>query len=196
MKPALLQHFYKIFDIYLPQNICEIGTHNGQSAFQFVDYLWPKVHRLHYTGYDLFEDADAELTKVEHNGKGPGSYQSAFRGLEKRKVKYGKRFDFELIRGNTKQTLTEPKVFDFVYIDGGHSYDTVIHDYSMVKDSTVIVFDDYQIKEVSVAVEEIKNNLSSNCEIVELAIPERPKRKQIALLNWNESNHNQVALLS
>jgi precorrin-6B methylase 2 len=101
-----------------------------------------------------------------------------------------------LIRGNTKQTLTEPKVFDFVYIDGGHSYDTVIHDYSMVKDSTVIVFDDYQIKEVSVAVEEIKNNLSSNCEIVELAIPERPKRKQIALLNWNESNHNQVALLS
>jgi len=195
MKAILLNNFHKIFDIYLPQNICEIGTHNGQSAFQFVDYLWPKVKRLHYTGYDLFDAADDQLAKDEHNGKGAGSYKLAFNGLMKRKEKYGKRFSFDLIQGNTKQTLTEPKVYDFVYIDGGHSYETVMHDYSMVKDSPVIVFDDYQIKEVAQAIEEIKNQLSSDCEIVELTAPERPKRKQIALLKWEGSHHNQIALL-
>jgi predicted O-methyltransferase YrrM len=194
MKPALLQNFYKIFDLYLPQNICEIGTHNGQSAFQFVDYLWPKVKRLHYTGYDLFEEANKEITDLEHNGKGPGSFHLAFRGLEKRKEKYGKRFDFELIKGNTKQTLVTPKIFDFVYIDGGHSYETVLHDYSMVKDSNVIVFDDYQIKEVACAIDEIKKSIS-DYEIIELSNPERPKRKQLAIMRWNDTRHDQVALL-
>lgn len=194
MKPNLLQHFYKIFDIYLPQNICEIGTHNGQSAFQFVDYLWPKVHRLHYTGYDLFEEADAELTKSEHNGKGPGSYDSAFRGLEKRRQKYGKRFTFDLVCGNTKQTLTTPQIFDFVYIDGGHSYETVMHDYSMVKDSTIIVFDDYQIEGVRAAVEDIKKSME-NYELVEATNPDRPKRKQMFMLRWDNGRHDQIALL-
>lgn len=194
MKQTLLTYFYKIFDIYLPQNICEIGTHNGQSAFQFVDYLWPRVKRLHYTGYDLFEDADQELTKFEHNGKGPGSFKLAHRGLEKRQQKYGKRFSFELIRGNTKQTLTEPKIFDFVYIDGGHSYDTVMHDYSMVKDSTVIVFDDYQITEVAKAINDIKSTIK-DYEVIEIVNPERPKRKQILMTKWDNEKHHQVALL-
>jgi predicted O-methyltransferase YrrM len=194
MKPALLQHFYKIFDIYLPQHICEIGTHNGQSAFQFVDYLWPKVHRLHYTGYDLFEEATDELTKLEHNGKGPGAYDSAFRGLNKRRQKYGKRFTFELIKGNTKQTLTEHKQFDFVYIDGGHSYDTVMHDYSMVKNSTVIVFDDYQISEVARAVNDIKSSIT-DYEFSEISNPERPKRKQLLMTRWDDGRHDQIAFL-
>jgi predicted O-methyltransferase YrrM len=194
MKPALLQHFYKIFDMYLPQNICEIGTHNGQSAFQFVDYLWPKVHRLHYTGYDLFEEATTELTKLEHNGKGPGAYDNAFRGLNKRHQKYGKRFTFDLIKGNTKQTLTVPKQFDFVYIDGGHSYDTVMHDYSMVKDSTVIVFDDYQISEVAKAVNDIKASIT-DYEFTEIRNPKRPKRKQILMTRWDDGRHDQIAFL-
>lgn len=194
MKPGLLQHFHKIFDIYLPQSICEIGTHNGQSAFQFIDYLWTKVPNLHYTGYDLFEGADAEITKLEHNGKGPGNYHNALKGLEKRKKKYGGKFTFDLIKGNTRETLTTPKVFDFVYIDGGHSYETVMHDYSMVKDSTVIVFDDYQIKEVAAAVNEIRNSIK-DYEFVELTNPDRPKRKQILMLRWEHGKHDQIAFL-
>lgn len=194
MKPILLQNFYKIFDLYLPENICEIGTHHGQSAFQFVDYLWPKVSKLHYTGYDLWEDANAEITALEHNGKGPGRYDDAFRGLDKRKRKYGKRFSFELIKGNTNHTLTTPRVFDFVYIDGGHSYDTVMHDYSMLKESKVIVFDDYQIKGVKDAVEEIKST-TADYEFIEFSNPERPKRKQMAMLKWAGAKHEQIAFL-
>lgn len=195
MKSALLQNFYKLFDLYLPQNICEIGTHNGSSAIQFVDYLFPKVHRLHYTGYDLFDMANTSTDNDEHNGKGPGNFHVANRALEKRKEKYGKRFSYELIKGYTKDTLTTPQTFDFVYIDGGHSYETVMHDYSMVKDSTVIVFDDYQISEVKIAIDEIKSNLIEKYSMIELSMPERPKRKQLAMIRWDDSKHDQIAIL-
>jgi len=194
MKPGLLQHFHKIFDVYLPQTICEIGTHNGQSAFQFVDYLWTRVPKLHYTGYDLFEGADADITKAEHNGKGPGRYGDAFRGLDKRRKKYGGKFNFELIKGNTNETLTTPRKFDFVYIDGGHSYETVMHDYAMLKESTVIVFDDYQIKGVKEAVDEIMSSID-DCKFLEMTNPERPKRKQMLMMRWDDGRHDQIAFL-
>jgi len=195
MKINLLQNFFKIFDLYLPQNICEIGTHNGSSAIQFIDYLFPKVHRLHYTGYDLFDLADKNTDAQEHNGKGPGNFKLADKALTKRKEKYGKRFSYELIKGYTKDTLTSPVAYDFVYIDGGHSYETVMHDYFMVKESTVIVFDDYQIEGVKQAIDEITSNLSASHEIIEMTMPERPKRKQLALLKWQGARHNQIALL-
>ena len=196
MKPALLQNFYKIFDIYLPQNICEIGTHNGSSAIQFIDYLFPKVNKLHYTGYDLFDLADNSTDTIEHNGKGPGNFKLADKALTKRKEKYGKNFSYELIKGYTKDTLTTPVVYDFVYIDGGHSYETVMHDYLMVKDSPVIIFDDYQIDGVKTAIDEITSNLSNTYEIIKMNMPGRPKRKQLALIKWEGSKHHQIALLT
>lgn len=195
MKAALLQNFCRIFDIYLPQTICEIGTHNGSSAIQFIDYLFPKVHRLHYTGYDLFDLANSSTDSDEHNGKGPGNFKLADKALEKRREKFGKRFSYELIKGYTKDTLTTPKTFDFVYIDGGHSYDTVMHDYTMVRDSNVIVFDDYQISGVRQAIDEIKDTLIKEHTIIELSMPQRPKRKQVAILKWDGARHEQIALL-
>jgi hypothetical protein len=72
--------------------------------------------------------------------------------------KMSKRFDnftYDLNQGFTTDTLVEPRVFDFVYIDGGHSYETVKHDYSMVKDSKVIVFDDLNLAPVLKFVNEL-----------------------------------------
>ena len=48
-------------------------------------------------------------------------------------------------------------MFDFVYIDGGHSYETVMHDYAKVKDSKVIIFDDVQMPAVAKAIHEIQD---------------------------------------
>ena len=91
--------------------------------------------------------------------------------------------------------MITPVAYDFVYIDGGHSYETVMHDYFMVKESNVIVFDDYQITGVKKAIDEITSNLSNNYEVIEMGMPERPKRKQLALLKWEGARHNQIALL-
>lgn len=155
MKPVLLKPFFEIFDLYKPSTICEIGTHDGKSAVQFVDYCIKYNPKLHYTGYDIFDDVkdDVKFHEQEVNGKGAGRYKTAKANLAHRQAKF-KKFRFNLIKGNTTDTLQEGK-FDFVYIDGGHSYDTVKHDYYKLKQSSVIVFDDYQLDGVQQCFDEI-----------------------------------------
>ena len=191
MKLWQLQPFHAIFDLYLPSNICEIGTHHGRSACQFIQYLAPRVQRLQYTGYDLFEAADPTTTKQEHNGKGPGSFKQAQRSLEKITGPHA-HVMFNLVRGNTKHTLS-PQVFDFVYIDGGHSYNTVMHDFMMIKGSKAIVFDDYQIAGVHRAVDYISQ---ANSDYMTIRLPsrhERLKRHQVAMF-WQPDSYLQDLL--
>lgn len=154
MKLDVIKDFYKLFDEYDISSVGEIGTHSGKSASQILNYLLAKNKTVTYRGYDLFDEANDVTNKNEVNGKGVGNYERSLSKLWKLKKRYKELFEFELIKGNTKDTLT-PTIFDFVYIDGGHSYDTVKHDYSMVKDSKIIVFDDYQISGVKEAVDEI-----------------------------------------
>ena len=144
MKVTLLPPFYKIFDRYRPTSICEVGTHDAKTAIQFVDYCLQFNPKLKYIGYDIFDAVknNPEFHKREINGKGAGKYSTAKNNLVHRQRK-NKKFYFKLVQGFTFDTLKESK-FDFVYIDGGHSYETVKHDYSKLSQSKVIVFDDYQ----------------------------------------------------
>lgn len=155
----MLKYFYEIFDHYRPSTICEIGTHDGKSAVQFVDYCCTLNPKLNYIGYDIFDDVkhDKEFHVKEINGKGAGRYKTAKSNLTHRQRK-NKKFKFKLIKGYTTETLLDSK-YDFVYIDGGHSYETVKHDHNKVKTSKVIVFDDYQTSGVKQYVDElIKSN--------------------------------------
>jgi len=148
MNPKMLPPFYEVFNHYKPKRICEIGTHDGKSAIQFVDHCLTIHPDLEYTGYDIFDEVrnDTQFHEREVNGKGAGRISTARNNLRHRQRKH-KQFMFNLIRGYTQDTLEEQE-FDFVYIDGGHSYDTVKHDYEKLSKSTVIVFDDYQTEEV------------------------------------------------
>jgi hypothetical protein len=149
MKEILFAQFKQILDAYKPTNICEIGTHEGKSSGQFIGHLLEVVGvpKLKYTGYDAFEFANNQTDIQEVNGKGPGTLAGATSCISIYKNKYPNKFDFELIKGWTQDTLKE-SVFDFVYIDGGHSYESVKHDHGMLEKSRVIVFDDYQIDPV------------------------------------------------
>lgn len=152
MEPILLKH--------MPESICEIGTHKAATASQMIETLAPRLEKqkkkLYYTGYDIFDYAidNKEFNKSEGNGKNGAPYERSAGILSKFKKRYTN-FDFELHKGFTSETLTSPKVFDFVYIDGGHSYETVKHDYSMVKDSKVIMFDDLNLAPVRAFIDEL-----------------------------------------
>ena len=155
MKAVMLPAFYQLFDYVKPQTICEIGTHDAKSAVQFVDYCVKINPKLRYYGFDIFDAVknDKKFHEVEINGKGAGKYSTAKNNLEHRRRKY-KKFKFELHQGYTKDTLKESS-YDFVYIDGGHSYETVKHDFNKVKNSKIIVFDDYQTDGVKHFVDEL-----------------------------------------
>lgn len=183
MKFDVIKDFYELFDTYNVSSVGEIGTHNGKTASQILDYLLSKNISITYTGYDLFDEASEVTNKEEINGKGVGSYQRAISKLQKLKKKYQDNFQYKLIKGNTKNTLT-PSKFDFVYIDGGHSYETVKHDYNMVKDSKIIIFDDYHLEGVKNFVDEllIENN---DFKIIRKEYSTNPAfpRSQITLIN-------------
>ena len=165
MKPFLFDVMKEIIGAAKCEFIGEIGTHKGGTAKQFIALFAPRVNELTYYGYDVFDadNVDKDLHKKERNGKAPANMRVAERTLNQTKRTY-KNLEYKLFKGYTTDTL-EPTAFDFVYIDGGHSYDTVKHDYEKVKDSKIIVFDDVKITGVNKFVKELTEQ-GINVELV------------------------------
>ena len=143
---------YELIAKYKPKTYCEIGLHNGLTAAGVVKEMLKYHDDVYIEGYDAFQ----EVTRVEHNGKsmsGDTHYNTCvkrFEGIKRSKP----RFTYKIIKGLTSDTL-KPKKFDLAYIDGGHSYETTLFDYNMLKESKIIVFDDYNLPGVMKAVDEI-----------------------------------------
>ena len=132
-----------------PTKIIEIGTWNGKHACKMVT-LAKKLQpdkKISYLGFDLFEDfkqADDEFCP-----KKPALKELVRKKLHSTNVDF-----FELIQGNTKDTLPllpnhMPNFTpaDFIYIDGGHSLETVENDFThtlrLSHEKTIFLFDDY-----------------------------------------------------
>jgi len=96
---------------------------------------------VHYYGFDLFETASRETDKAELNIKPHHSIESITQVLSNF-AKNNNGFTFDLFKGNTNDTLFD-LVIDLAFIDGGHSVNTIQNDYSYLKNSKVVVFDDY-----------------------------------------------------
>jgi hypothetical protein len=152
-QPPILE----IVNEYKPRSFCEIGCHEGMSARWFCHNILEYYPRLKYFGYDAFE----EVPKSERNGKSIPSEKKIITRLNWLKRKY-KHFSYTLIKGYTVDTLTEPVQYGLVYIDGGHSYETVMHDYEKVKKSKIIIFDDYNLPGVEQAVSDIDKGFLLN----------------------------------
>lgn len=138
---------------YKPKIIVETGTWNGGRAIEMALAAFESQDKVHYLGFDLFEEATEELDKYEMNSKPHNTIEAVKNRLEEFAAKMeerGKKFTFKLHKGDTKQTLARCKAVkkaDFAYIDGGHSYETVSSDYKFLKHIPVTVFDDYFSKD-------------------------------------------------
>lgn len=122
-----------------PETILEVGTWNGQMALAML-----KRGAKKYIGFDVWEEGSEELDEFENNAKKRATEESVANVLE------GK--DFELIKGNSRETVKdyvkgrEPFV-DMAFIDGGHSKATIKSDLinvlTIMKDTGVVFLDDY-----------------------------------------------------
>ena len=110
-----------------------------------AELQYPK-DQLEYFGFDLFEDLTEEDLRNEFS-KRPPDYEVVRRNLERTGA------DIHLYKGNTKVTLpravSQIGYADLVFVDGGHSIETITADWSSVKQimgqKTIVLFDDYYL---------------------------------------------------
>ena len=123
-----------------PDTIVEIGTWNGHRAIEMC-----RINDSYYYGFDLFEDATEETDRKEKNVKPHFSLAEVDELLTREGIRH------ELFKGDTKETFRQwvegQEPVDFIFIDGGHSVETIRSDLEnalRISDgSTVIVLDDW-----------------------------------------------------
>ena len=135
------QQVSRLVELVRPASIVEIGTWNGDHAIIMATVALKHRDRVHYTGYDLFDQANDRTDALEFNVRSHHSRASVYAKLVAFQATHPG-FTFELIQGDTRRTLRDT-VADFAYIDGGHSVETIASDYARLKACGTIVLDDY-----------------------------------------------------
>ena len=146
-----------------PKNFLEIGVFHGVTSRNICELL-NNIHGkdFNFTGIDLFS-VENEKTKGEFIPKtkftnplktiyynyiiqsDPYSVQSVERLLKKYKN------NINIIKGNSNKILKEISInnFDYVFLDGGHKYETVLNDLKnltkVVENNGVILCDDFDL---------------------------------------------------
>jgi len=129
-------------------NILEIGTYDGGTAIGLMDLCHSRKCEPFYVGVDLFEFMSKERQKEEI---GKSKMAPSFNKVDKKLRDTN--YKFRLFNGDSRQILPEILLHgllppqDFIFVDGGHSIETVRSDWLYVRrlmhDSTVVLFDDY-----------------------------------------------------
>lgn len=135
-----------VIDEVKPKSICEIGTWNGSRAIQMLQEAtrFTPIKKVYYQGFDLFdmqtgEQFVRELSKIAYPKE----------VVEKRLR--ATRANIELVEGETIDTLQLNIHFkhDLIFVDGGHSEETIENDGRMALQAfdfnprAVVIFDDY-----------------------------------------------------
>ena len=143
--PKRYHHLFDEIEKNKVTSILEVGTWNGNRAVEMIKKAQQNINsKIRYIGFDLFEELSSDLYKEELS-KMPPSYDEVKTKLESLGA------DVSLVKGNTLQTLPEyvqnSEKVDFIFIDGGHSVETIKSDWEAVSqlmhDNTVVIFDDY-----------------------------------------------------
>ena len=140
-------HLFEEVSKCKPSTILEIGTWNGTHAVQLINEAakyTPKDDIIYY-GFDLWDDLSEEQYFSEFlYPKAKASFDEANEKLRKTGIEY------HLHRGNTRESLpvfNPSHSMDFVFIDGGHSIETIRSDWKnilrLIHQDSIVLFDDY-----------------------------------------------------
>ena len=178
---------FEQIETHKPKHFLEVGVFQGvtsRNVCEKLNLMYP--NQFKYYGIDIFEDADnvlddKEMTSKHNKISNPIKHLlyniifkenlNSLQSVSKLLKKYNK--NVSLYKGLSNEML--PKIdmseIDFVFLDGGHSYETVKNDLFLIlkniKKNKVIICDDYDQEDYGVkkAVDELINSVT---EIKEL----------------------------
>jgi len=136
----------------------EIGTYKGETAERLIRAAQSNHDQVEYYGFDLF--ARVPANEFFPTSKDVPTLEEVKTRLDRTGAK------IRLFKGDTRETLPSlveklPKM-DFIFIDGGHSEETVRSDWEnsrrLMHDRTLVVFDDMGLFGVTKVVESIDKN--------------------------------------
>ena len=124
--------------VLAPKSIIEVGLAKGIRAFQMVQLAKKYNQDVKYTGYDVFDTKDPSWHRLVGNVKKVES-----KSIIEKKLKTITN-NIMLVQGMTSDTLWPyPNKADYVWLDGDHRLNSIKKDFEALKESKVIVFDDY-----------------------------------------------------
>ena len=164
-------------EIYKPKNFIEVGVFQGVTSRNVCEKLY-EIHKENFLfhGIDIFEDTNINIDNkemtIKHNKISNPFKHLIFNIILKKNLfsidsiySFLKKFknNVQLYKGFSETEL--PKIdmskIDMVFLDGGHSYETVRSDLSLIlkgiKKNKIIICDDYDQVDYGVkrAVDEI-----------------------------------------
>jgi len=169
-----------------PKFFLEIGVFHGVTARNVCELLY-KIHGndFKYVGLDLFEKSDQNKFEVIPSTNFKNPFKKFYHQYITRQDPYSieavsnllKKFknQVHLIQGNSNQVLKKMDMskIDFVFLDGGHEYNTVMNDLNscidVLKFNGSILCDDYNLGSapgVKKAIDEFVKNNNFKCEII------------------------------
>lgn len=137
-----IRYQYLLLGVVLtkPKSIIEIGLAQGERAYQMIQLASKYEANVKYTGYDVFDTKSSSWHRMVGNGK-----QVASKDIIKGRLNT-LTSNISLIEGMTSETLwLNPQKADYVWLDGDHRVQAIKNDFEAVKNSKVIVFDDFYV---------------------------------------------------
>ena len=178
--------FLKEIENKKPKFFLEVGVFHGVTGRNVCELLSQIHHEnFRYIGIDLFERNDENINEVIPNINFSNPFKQLYFKYIKRQNPYSleavkdllKKFEknIDLIKGNSNQILKEIDMskIDYVFLDGGHTYETVKNDLEccmeVVQSNGTIMCDDYNfghLPDVKKAIDEFVKNNNLKCEIL------------------------------
>ena len=169
-------------EIYKPKNFIEVGVFQGVTSRNVCEKLYEiNKENFLFHGIDIFEDTNINIDNkemtIKHNKISNPFKHLIFNIILKKNLfsidsiySFLKKFknNVQLYKGFSETQL--PKIdmskIDMVFLDGGHSYETVRSDLSLIlkgiKKNKIIICDDYDQVDYGVkkAVDELLNKVT------------------------------------
>ena len=170
-----------------PKTFLEVGVFHGVTARNICELLY-LIHKndFRYIGLDLFEINDENKSEIIPNISFSNPLKTIYFKFIKNQNPYSKeavedllkkfKNNINLIKGNSNLILKKIDMskIDFVFLDGGHAYETIKNDLEccldVINSNGTVLCDDYdlgaQAPEVKKAIDEFVQKNNFKCEIL------------------------------